>query len=44
MFTPIIIIENWIFDKWEFIGRSNRRGIQWYMPARIANTAPIDST
>jgi len=44
IFTLKNIAQNWAFIKFTFKGKLNRIGNQWVVPAKIANTAPIDKT
>ena len=44
MFTPKNIDQNWALMKLGFIDILNRIGNQWDTPAKIANTAPMEST
>jgi hypothetical protein len=44
MFTPMNMVINWIFSILGFIFILNMIGVQWVIPAIMANTAPIERT
>lgn len=44
MLTPMNMAMNWIFRIFGFIFMLNMIGVQWVIPAIIANTAPMERT
>lgn len=44
MFTPMNIAKKCTFNRSGFSERPVNRGNQWAIPAKMANTAPMDNT